>query len=48
LAEKCPSFFNEADKMKYQALELLNRAKSIEDSEEREQCLKTSLEVIGH
>jgi hypothetical protein len=45
LAERCPSFFSEADKVRYQALELLNRAKVSENPEERERYLKNSLDV---
>jgi len=46
LAERCPSFFSEADKIKYQALELLNRAKTTENTEEREKYLKSSLDMF--
>jgi hypothetical protein len=45
LAERCPSFFSEADKVCYQALELLNRAKITGNPEERERYLKNSLDV---
>lgn len=45
LAARCPSFFSEADRTRYQGFELMTKAKYSERFDEKESYLRASLEV---
>ncbi|KAL2622102.1 hypothetical protein R1flu_002307 [Riccia fluitans] len=47
LREGCPSYYNESDYMFYQAVECLERAASVHDTEERENLAREALELLG-
>ncbi|KAL3691956.1 hypothetical protein R1sor_005607 [Riccia sorocarpa] len=47
LREGCPSYYNESDYMFYQAVECLERAASVPDTDERENLAREALELLG-
>ncbi|KAG6548318.1 hypothetical protein Mapa_010184 [Marchantia paleacea] len=47
LREGCPSYYNESDYMFYQAVECLERAASVQDTEERENLAREALDLLG-
>jgi nuclear pore complex protein Nup155 len=46
LAARCPSFFSEADRTRYQGFELMTKAKYAERFDEKESYLRASLELF--
>jgi hypothetical protein len=45
LQKKCPSFFSDSDRLKFEGHEALQAAKSSQDSKERVALLEKSLQV---